>query len=205
MPKRRLFATALIGLAAGPLAAPAQPSTPPTAHGYALPSDRSPAADALPRADPPDRPGWNRNLDLPSVGAYEAEVLRYVRTGLTPTLVVQFAVVTQGEPVQVMVLRADGDPEHPTVTRAFGWTPWATFLRLKGQALPPMAAPPDEPPPAAPGGIVVLAGDVVCSLEYAGPDLTMRRQLASCSDAGPLQDASRAMIDTAEAAAPAPR
>jgi hypothetical protein len=199
MPKRRLFAMVLIALALGPVAL-GQPSAP--AHGYALPTDRSPAADALPRADPPDRPGWNRNLDLPPVENYEAEVLRYVRTGVTPTLVVQFAVVSQGEPVQVMVIHARGEAEHPDTSRAFGHVSWATFLRLKGQALPPMTVPPDEPPPPAAGEIVVRADAADCSLGYAGPGLTVRRQL-SCSDDGPLQDVSRALIDTAEAAAPA--
>jgi hypothetical protein len=194
------LAAGLIALAvAAPAPAPASPAA--LRHGYALPTDVSPAADGLPRADPPDRPGWNRDLDLPPVDAYEAEVLRFVRSGLGPTLVVQFAVVAPRRPVQVMVLRA-ADREHPqTASRVFGEVSWATFLRLKAEALPAMSAPPDEPEPLAPGEIRVQAVDIDCSLEYAGAGLTVRRS-TGCAAEGPLQDASRALVDAAEAAAP---
>jgi hypothetical protein len=205
MPRR--LAAGLLALA---LAAPAGAQTPAAAirHGYAWPTDRSPAAAALPRANPPVESGWNRDLDLPPIDAYQGEALRYVRTGLRPTLVVQLAVVAIGQPVQAMIVRAP-DKEHlRTATRAFGQLPWQAFLELKASALAAMTRPPPEPAPAGPPSpgpeqIVVDAVDQLCTLEYAGLDLTVRRRLV-CSDAGPLQDASQALIDAAERAAGPP-
>jgi hypothetical protein len=197
MPKRLVFAMALIALASGPAVTLGQPSAPVTSHGYALPTDRSPAADALPRADPPTQAGWNRDLDLPRVEDYQQEVLRYVRTGLAPALVVQFAVVAPGGAVQVMVEKSN-EREHTRIaTRAFGQVPWSEFLRLRAAALGPMSAPPPEPAPAASGEISVEAVDQVCLLEYSGLGLTVRRRL-DCGDVGPLQDARQALLDAAE-------
>jgi len=204
MPKRLAFAIALIAPACAALVSAAQPAVTAPGHGYALPTDRSPAADALPRADPPSEAGWNRDLDLPRVEDYQQEVLRYVRTGLAPTLVVQFAVVAAGAPVQVMVEKAN-DRDHPrTASRAFGQVSWSEFLRLRGGALGPMADPPPEPPPAASAAISVEAVEQLCMLEYSGLGLTVRRRLA-CGDDGPLQDARQALLDVAERTARATR
>ncbi len=197
------FATALIVLA---LASPAAAQTAAAARrdGYAWPTDRSPAAEALPRANPPEGPGWGHDLDLPAVDAYQAEVLRYVRSGLGPTFVAQFAVVATGEPAQAMIERT-ADREHPgDVTRAFGQIPWRRFLQLKATALAPMTEPPAEPSAASTGQVVVGAVDELCTLEYSGLGLTVRRRV-DCGGVGPLEDASQALVDAARrAAAPAP-
>jgi hypothetical protein len=196
---RRRLAAGLIALA---LASPAAAQTPAAAirHGYAWPTDASPAADALPRAEAPEPSGWNHDLDLPGVDAYEAETLRYTRTGRGPTLVVQLAVVTVGAPVQLMVLRAGagaGEARSRTVTRSFGQVSWASFLRLKAMALAAMTTPPPEPPPPAANAIVVRSVDEACRLEYAGLELMVRRELPCGSD-GPLADAGQALLDEGE-------
>jgi hypothetical protein len=198
MPKTPALALILAAMAAS---AAAQTPIASVRHGYAWPTDRSPAADALPRAMPPTEAGWNHDLDLPPVDAYQDEVLRYVRTGLKPTLVVQLAVVATGRPVQVMVEQAV-DKEHlRTATRAFGQLPWDEFLKLKGAALAAMTDLPAEPDPLLAGGpVIVDAVDQLCTLEYAGLDLSVRRRL-SCGAPGSLQDASDALVEAAQHAA----
>ena len=202
MPKRPALALILAAMAAS---AAAQTPAASVRHGYAWPTDRSPAADALPRATPPIEAGWNHDLDLPTVDAYQAEVLRYVRTGLKPTLVVQLAVVATGRPVQVMIEQA-ADKEHlRAATRAFGQLPWDAFLKLKADALAAMTDPPVEPDPLVAGGpVMVDAVDQLCTLEYAGLGLSVRRRL-SCGAPGALQDASDALLDAAQRAAGPPQ
>ena len=207
MPKRLVFAMALSALALGATATLGQPLAPVT-RGYALPTDSSAAADALPRANPPTQAGWNRDLDLPRVEDYQQEVLRYVRTGLAPTEVVQFAVVAPGEPVQVMIERASDREHMRAATRGFAHVSWDEFLRLRADALGPMSSPPAEPAPATSSEVSVEAVDQLCLLEYSGFGLSVHRRLA-CGDAGPLQDARQALLDAAErtlaAARSAPR
>jgi hypothetical protein len=198
MPKRQVFAMAVIALASMAAAAAAEPLPPSAGHGYALPTDRSPAADTLPRADPPTQAGWNHDLDLPRVEDYQQEVLRYVRTGVAPTtLVVQFAVVAPGGAVQVMVERASDRARLRAATRAFGEISWSEFLRLRAGALAPMSLPPPEPQLTASAAESVEAVDQLCMLEYSGLGLALRRRTA-CGDDGPLQDVSQSLLDAAE-------
>jgi hypothetical protein len=170
-------------------------------HGYALPGDASAAADALPRAYPPDRPQFYQDLDLPQASDYQDEVLRYSETGLTPVVVVQFAVVRLHRPVQVLVERASGLTHLKEATRAFGEISWAEFERLKALALPPiLAMPATSGDTAATGETSVTAVDRVCTLEYAGLGLTVRRRMP-CAAEGALFEARQAMLEASAGAA----
>jgi hypothetical protein len=200
MPSRLAFALIAVTLAVAGQAA-AQPGVG-GRHGYALPADPSPAADALPRAYPPGQPQFYQDLDLPQVSDYQDEVLRYSETGLAPTLIVQFAVVRPGRPVQVLIERASGLTHLKEATRAFGAIPWSEFERLKRLAVPPILTPPTEPsadPPAA-DEVTVTAVDQVCTLEFSGQGLLVRRRIECAAD-GALQQAREAMLEAAKHAA----
>ena len=208
MPSRIAAMIALAALALGAHASAApRPAAAAARDGYAMPADASPAADALPRADPPGGSGLYEDLDLPQIGDYTGEVLRYTSTGLSPTLVVQLAVVRPRQPVQVMVIRATGPSHLKEATRAFGKLPWADFVSLRDRALPGLLRPPSpeprEPPaptPADSGAIAVTAVDQVCSLEFSGVGLSVRRQL-DCQDGGDLDAVTLSLIELGERAA----
>jgi hypothetical protein len=205
MPNR--IAWGAIGLACAALAgaAVAQPvRVMAIRHGYALPGDTSAAADPLPRAYPPERPQFYQDLDLPQASDYQDEVLRYSESGLTPVVVIQFAVVRPNRPVQVLVERASGLTHLKEATRAFGEISWDEFERLKALALPPILAV-----PAAVGGAdgagdeAVTAVDRVCTLEYAGLGIDARRRLP-CAAEGAMLEAREAMLEAAARVAPSP-
>jgi hypothetical protein len=200
-----LIAVSLVAVSLVAGRAVSQPAVATARHGYALPADASPAAEALPRAYPPEPPRFYQDLDLPQVGDYQDEVLRYSETGLGPTLVVQFAAVRPGRPVQVMIERATGLSHLREATRAFGEISWLQFQRLKGLALAPILAPPSDPASdaSATDGVTVTAVNQVCALEYSGEGLLARRRIPCAAD-GAAQAAREAMLEAAKHAAPSP-
>ena len=94
------------------------------------------AASASPRAYPPgDLNSFAKDLDLPEIGHYQDEVLRVVEGGFFPVTVVELAVTWPGDPVQVMVMHAQGRGRWTVTSRKFATMSWQDFSTWRADLL----------------------------------------------------------------------
>lgn len=164
------------------------------ASGYATVGAPSGATPNLPTVYAPASNSFSADLDLPDLSRYQHEIFRFVRGGL----VVQFAVVAPGKPVQVMALLAS--PRPPWTLRSprrFGWLSWSDYLELRSKILPAILTAP--PAPSSHIEEVCLDGGGGEIGYSAGlPNSPNVEFAVGCQAADPSQTAVMAMIGAAK-------
>jgi len=125
-------ATVSIGAAPSASGAPAAASGVKSGYANLLTAG---APTRMPMALPPGPTNsFLRDTDLPEVGHYLEEVIRFTQGGLRTT-VAQLAVVRPGEAVQVMVMQVSGQGRWKVTSRSFGVLPWARYLDVRQRFL----------------------------------------------------------------------
>jgi hypothetical protein len=159
-------------------------------------------AGTLPQAVPPGPINrFNKDLDLPEIDHYGDEVLRYVRGGLAPGPVVQFAVLRPGQPVQVMIIRVQdvSRGDWRAGSRSFGTLPWAAYLAMRTRALDTLFQTPPEPgKPSETGRIIGVCGDVGDEISFNSTEANVALTKGGCF--GAVSRLGEEMIHSAETA-----